>query len=99
MHGPLLHARLMACYSGPHEAWSRSLANDGRSLVPKASAPRPPEAGAPPVAVIVSSAAGGIQFEKQRRGVLVDLTSHHFDLEVFPPSVHTCRTVTRSEAH
>jgi hypothetical protein len=53
----------------------------------------------PPGAVIVSSAAGGIQFEKQRRGVLVDLTSHHFDLEVFPPSVHTCTTVTRSEAH
>ena len=53
----------------------------------------------PPGAVIVSSAAGGIQFEKQRRGVLIDLTSHRFDLEVFPPSEHTCTTVTRSEAH
>ena len=132
MHGPLLHATQMACYSGPHEAWSRSLANDGRSLVPKASAQRLPEADCapscasasstlstvmsqgtgmlhltsnvsadrrPPGAVIVSSAAGGIQFEKQRRGVLIDLTSHRFDLEVFPPSEHTCTTVTRSEAH
>jgi hypothetical protein len=42
----------------------------------------------PPGAVIVSSAAGGIQFEKLPRGVLIDLTSHRFDLEVFPPSEH-----------
>ena len=40
----------------------------------------------PPGAVIVSFAAGGIQFGKQRRGVSIDLTSHRFDLEVFPPS-------------
>ena len=50
-------------------------------------------------AIIVCSAAGGIQFEKQRRGVLIELTSHRFDLEALPPSEHSCTTVTRSEAN
>ena len=50
----------------------------------------------PPKAVIVSFATG---VKEQPGGVLIDLTSHRFDLEVFPPSEHTCITVTRSEAH
>jgi hypothetical protein len=49
----------------------------------------------PPGAVIVSSATG---VKEQPGGVLIDLTSHRFDLEVFPPSEHTCTAVTRSEA-
>jgi hypothetical protein len=53
----------------------------------------------PARAVIVSSAAGEIQFEEQPGNVLMDLTNHRFDLEDFPSSEDTCTTVTRSEAH
>ena len=38
--------------------------------------------------VTVRFAAGEIQFVKQSGCVLIDLTSHHFDLEGYPQSDH-----------
>jgi hypothetical protein len=49
--------------------------------------------------VTVRFAAGDIRFVKPSGCVLIDLSSHHFDLEGYPQSDHACRTTTWSGVH